>query len=249
MIKFFRHIRKTLIMENKTSKYFKYAIGEIVLVVIGILIALSINNWNEKRKQKISGRVYLERLIEDLETDTKYYGRLETSFKKELINLEELIDTFLLKQNYKGLEYIINNLDERLPELIVKTKTYDEMVSTGALFFIDNKKVLTEIQEYYTWSERNQYFFKADNNDMAAHWQKPFYSHITIARHYVKNKQSFDHLDLSSFYSHLRENNIDLRAYLFRYQHITTAKLNIFKAQLEYSIYLIETLKNEISIK
>ena len=52
MIKFFRQIRKSLLMENKTSKYFKYAIGEIVLVVIGILIALSVNNWNEQRKLK-----------------------------------------------------------------------------------------------------------------------------------------------------------------------------------------------------
>ena len=50
MIKFFRNIRKNLVAENKTSKYFKYAIGEIVLVVIGILIALQINNWNESRK-------------------------------------------------------------------------------------------------------------------------------------------------------------------------------------------------------
>jgi hypothetical protein len=50
MIKFFRHIRQSLIMENKTSKYLKYAIGEIILVVIGILIALQINNWNEERK-------------------------------------------------------------------------------------------------------------------------------------------------------------------------------------------------------
>ena len=50
MIKFFRKIRQNLLMENKTSKYFKYAIGEIVLVVIGILIALQINNWNEHQK-------------------------------------------------------------------------------------------------------------------------------------------------------------------------------------------------------
>ena len=50
MIKFFRNIRQTLINEGKTSRYFKYAIGEIVLVVIGILIALSINNWNDQRK-------------------------------------------------------------------------------------------------------------------------------------------------------------------------------------------------------
>ncbi|MEZ4781044.1 MAG: DUF6090 family protein [Flavobacteriaceae bacterium] len=50
MIKFLRHFRKTLISENKMGKYFKYAIGEILLVVIGILIALQINNWNEQRK-------------------------------------------------------------------------------------------------------------------------------------------------------------------------------------------------------
>jgi len=50
MIKFFRHIRKDLMEKNKTTMYLKYAIGEIVLVVVGILIALQINNWNEKRK-------------------------------------------------------------------------------------------------------------------------------------------------------------------------------------------------------
>ena len=59
MIKFFRKIRQNLLLENKTAKYFKYAIGEIVLVVIGILIALQINNWNEwdkesKKEQKNS---------------------------------------------------------------------------------------------------------------------------------------------------------------------------------------------------
>ena len=74
MIKFFRKIRQNLLMDlsagkagNKTSKYFKYAIGEIVLVVIGILIALQINNWNEKRLDKLKSKDYLERIIEDLD--------------------------------------------------------------------------------------------------------------------------------------------------------------------------------------
>lgn len=52
MIKFFRHIRQRMIKENRVSKYLMYAIGEIVLVVIGILIALQINNWNEEQKLK-----------------------------------------------------------------------------------------------------------------------------------------------------------------------------------------------------
>ena len=52
MIKLFRNMRQNFIMENKTGKYFKYAIGEIVLVVIGILITLRVNNWNNERIAK-----------------------------------------------------------------------------------------------------------------------------------------------------------------------------------------------------
>ena len=50
MIKFFRHIRQSLLAEGKTGKYLKYALGEILLVVLGILIALQLNIWNEKEK-------------------------------------------------------------------------------------------------------------------------------------------------------------------------------------------------------
>jgi hypothetical protein len=70
MIKFFRKIRQKLLSENKFSKYLIYAIGEIVLVVIGILIALQINNWNEKRKSREAVKIAIEGLIADLKKDT-----------------------------------------------------------------------------------------------------------------------------------------------------------------------------------
>ncbi|MCA0133800.1 DUF6090 family protein [Winogradskyella alexanderae] len=66
MIKFFRHIRKSLLEQNKMGKYFKYAIGEILLVVIGILIALQINNWNENRKLRLVELELLENIKSDL---------------------------------------------------------------------------------------------------------------------------------------------------------------------------------------
>lgn len=66
MIKFFRRIRQSLIIENSTGRYFKYAIGEIILVVIGILIALQINNWNEDRLIKKNEITILRQLNIDL---------------------------------------------------------------------------------------------------------------------------------------------------------------------------------------
>jgi uncharacterized membrane protein YgaE (UPF0421/DUF939 family) len=59
-------MRQNLLMENKTSPYFKYAIGEIVLVVIGILIALQINNWNESRKEMEIEHRYFTNILSDL---------------------------------------------------------------------------------------------------------------------------------------------------------------------------------------
>jgi hypothetical protein len=70
MIKFFRKIRQKLVSENKFSKYLLYAIGEILLVVIGILIALQINNWNDGRKNEIKEYKLLTEMQGNLQTDS-----------------------------------------------------------------------------------------------------------------------------------------------------------------------------------
>lgn len=96
MIKFFRHIRKSLLMENKTSKYFKYAIGEIVLVMIGILLALQVNNWNENRKLEQVELTVLKELrndlqfsIEELDTINRYNQYYLDDYKLIKIYIDE----------------------------------------------------------------------------------------------------------------------------------------------------------------
>ncbi len=79
MIKFFRKIRQKLLSENKFSKYLIYAIGEIVLVVIGILIALGINNWNNEQKDK--------------QAELKYLNQIRKSLKENDLILKERIET------------------------------------------------------------------------------------------------------------------------------------------------------------
>ncbi|MFD2587402.1 DUF6090 family protein [Croceitalea marina] len=71
MIKFFRHIRQKLLEENRFSKYLLYAIGEIVLVVIGILIALQINNWNENKKDLAKEQLILKQLFSEYQNNLK----------------------------------------------------------------------------------------------------------------------------------------------------------------------------------
>ncbi|MGW9684470.1 DUF6090 family protein [Flagellimonas sp. 2504JD1-5] len=70
MIKFFRRIRQRLLSENKFSKYLLYAIGEIVLVVIGILLALQVNNWNEQRKNRSNEYLYLINIRNEVAADS-----------------------------------------------------------------------------------------------------------------------------------------------------------------------------------
>ena len=93
MIKFFRKIRQILLSEGKTGKYFKYAIGEIILVVIGILIALQINNWNEQRKENIKEQALLKRLEKEFNSNQKQLlGKIES--RNDIIQKSSRLLTF-----------------------------------------------------------------------------------------------------------------------------------------------------------
>ena len=94
MLKFFRKIRQKLLSKDKFSKYFLYAIGEIVLVVIGILIALQINNQNEVRKTKIVADTYVAKIIGDLEKDLKNIDSLMVMATKNISEVERYFDLY-----------------------------------------------------------------------------------------------------------------------------------------------------------
>jgi len=95
MIKFFRRIRQNLLLEGKTANYFKYAIGEIVLVVIGILIALSINNWNEDRKATNVEVKALKELLLEFKINHKDFMRVY-EIKKQAIDSVNLYLDFIM---------------------------------------------------------------------------------------------------------------------------------------------------------
>ena len=117
MIKFFRKIRQKLLSENKVSKYLLYAIGEIVLVVVGILIALSINNWNEERKQNNNELHLLVSLLSDLKFN-----------QDEIIGIRGVT-----KSKIKSANVLLNNL-ELLSISEDSLKSVSEDISRGGIF-------------------------------------------------------------------------------------------------------------------
>jgi hypothetical protein len=151
MIKFFRQIRQNLIIENKTSNYLKYAIGEIVLVVIGILIALQINNWNQNRIEHKETKTLLSNLKLDVETDIN--------------NLKDQQNG--LRHRKEWADFILKSLDDQkvtdstmfitaitrvgwIMDYSQTFPTYNEIVSSGKLSYIKSENLKKELANYQT---------------------------------------------------------------------------------------------------
>ncbi|MFY0603551.1 MAG: hypothetical protein JXQ93_06345 [Flavobacteriaceae bacterium] len=139
-------------MENKTSKYFKYAIGEIILVVIGILIALQINTWNENRKQNAKLKVILTSVYKDLVADSLVIHR-----DLEMVNFRVDNNAKFQKRIYSttaNLDTIVQFMKYEFPiswyqGVTYNTNTFSNLKSTGS-FDILPEFLKKELSNYYT---------------------------------------------------------------------------------------------------
>lgn len=148
MIKIFRNLRKQLLTQGKTTKYLKYAIGEIILVVIGILIALQIDNWNEKKKINASLAEHLIILKQNL---------LEDKAQLEVLN-QNMIDNYnyadSLMMQFKTLIPIDGKTTKYLGKLILEypfrpnTNAIETMMQSNEIPFI-RPQLQKEILDYY----------------------------------------------------------------------------------------------------
>ncbi|MFT5217433.1 MAG: hypothetical protein ACI9AT_000251 [Ulvibacter sp.] len=144
MIKFFRKIRYDLMDKNKTGKYLKYALGEIILVVIGILIALSINNWNENQKSNNKSYNYLERLNDDIEMSLKevdYFIEDNERKQKNSILVMDALESHELpaEQQENFSSYLRQYYQFQI--VIQNFNTFNEMMSAGELGLINNQQL------------------------------------------------------------------------------------------------------------
>ncbi|MDP5081580.1 MAG: DUF6090 family protein [Winogradskyella sp.] len=151
MLKFFRRIRKNLISNGKTKSYFKYAFGEIALVMIGILLALQVSNWNDLRKEKQLEKRYLSELLLDLKTDSIVISNFTKTSDKQLVYKRNLMDFFNKGTTYSddSLGLFFHNQWQVTYSFNPITTTLDEMKSTGSIGTIKNSNLRRKILETY----------------------------------------------------------------------------------------------------
>ena len=166
-----------MIKENKTAKYFKYAIGEIILVVIGILIALAINNWNEENKLKDKEVSIVKELYKELNENIESVNKQLKIWKTRDNNIKKVIDLIISKKisiSNKSFDsimlYVISFNNFKL-----KNSKFSKIIESENFEFKKSKKISTEMSSlndsysslmaYYKFNVTfyNNYSFKMES--------------------------------------------------------------------------------------
>jgi hypothetical protein len=223
MINFFRKIRKQLADDNKFLKYSRYAIGEIVLVVIGILIALQINNWNENRKVDNKKLELIKQLKNDVNNDIHYLKELDSVYASWQIQGAHILKGL----GEKSIEKI-STMEEfmvgrgSMNHLSISTKTYDQMKDSGILNKITNKKMSQSIDDYYEFAKIEIEKANQDNQE--------FYR-------YVLHTSGFEYINLlQRVISQTNLEHIDW-SWL---KDPKSERYKIFEARISFHVYAID---------
>lgn len=145
MIKFFQRIRRSLISEGHFKKYLIYAIGEILLVVIGILIALQINNSNELAKENSRASSFLNKLKEDIKTDICFIKNRDSMVAIRESNSKKAIELLFQAKTIKDILAVDSLFDYQWNDLRINKSVYEEMLATGSIYTLKNKELQDKI--------------------------------------------------------------------------------------------------------
>ncbi len=170
MIKFFRKVRYNLMEQNKTGKYFKYAIGEIVLVVIGILIALQINTWNNAEIDSQKEKEYLNNILEDIKT------------QQRLAKDQVIHNGFMKRKCEKAIKHLNSNYinadslnlyltDITRKTFVVNDPTFQDLKSSGNILLIKSNTLRKKVLSFYQYLDYSALVIQISNEKTIAEFR------------------------------------------------------------------------------
>ncbi|MFH6768279.1 hypothetical protein V8G56_05995 [Gaetbulibacter aquiaggeris] len=172
MIKLFSNIRKKLLAEGKTANYLKYAIGEIVLVMIGILLALQVNSWNQSRLERIDEKNILAKLHDEF-LENKNEVNKSTAIFKSAMNANIVLMSLVGSDTEELQKHDLDSLFyESLPsmQIVFSNNTIKNIVLSGKLNVIKNPEIIQLINQWEAHTvllkEREQILSQWLNNQL-----------------------------------------------------------------------------------
>ena len=157
MLNFFRKIRRQLLNQGTLRQYLLYAIGEILLVVLGILIALQIDAWNQASDDRVIERNYLTNLLEDLRADTNWVNAYVIDrFDHKVAALSKIRNYYLGTYEIRDTLAFVEEAGYaavfgHTSAFSFSRNVYDELVATGNLRKITNERLRSQVNTYYSY--------------------------------------------------------------------------------------------------
>ncbi|HEY5689380.1 MAG TPA: DUF6090 family protein [Yeosuana sp.] len=243
MIPFFRKIRKTLADDKKPIKYMRYAIGEIVLVVIGILIALSINNWNEHRKLKIDERELLTNLSIEFnrkldELEGKNQGRIEN-----IKGIDQLLQIISKRDSIINDEEIIKIIGglQTMYEVNEEFSIIELLFSSGKINTISNGSLKANL---ISWPDKLEEMFEEQRTvkDIVVHQLNPLIN-TYVSQAYINNKY-WSFRGVKNIVESPFENDFEVLFSDRRFESLIASKRSLLRANIRDTKILIEAAKS-----
>lgn len=182
MLRVFRNIRLRLIDRNRVMGYLIYALGEIVLVVIGILIALQINDWSDRQKLRKTNVKMMERLQDEMRLNVNRLNYLDTILEFQGIKIGF---SPILQRLDTAIVYINDGLnEEKLKWMLEEDKFFDgsmynlsnavyrELLSSGRFYALGSDSLINNIQIYYQLIDREEQYAKSWNMRAEEFWRE-----------------------------------------------------------------------------
>jgi len=156
MSKLLKKLRFNFFLKKKNASYYKYAIGEIILLVLGILIALSINNWNEERKNNLTEKKLIFNIIKDLRLDSIYISKSLIEVNSQKLVVDNMISMSLNKKNIEDYNSIgllryssdFRPITQRNHTVSISNMESDDIRERIQNYFIEEDRVLDIFLEY-----------------------------------------------------------------------------------------------------
>jgi hypothetical protein len=242
--------------ENKFSKYLLYAIGEIVLVVIGILLALQINNWNDQRSTEANNKIYLKKLIHELELNNERLAFLayqdesqvwDPSIKQVVSNCDSMLSLTAKGLTREDLDFVLNaEFHAGGSQLSLFSDTYEELLNTGKLYSLGRDSMVIAIKDYYKRYER-----EIEYKQRSAAWTREGIALMEDSYGLMKTKYDIDpgSFSLDDYPWYFDQNSTAYRGLLKGIKRMRDAQLQDLKKCeeiMDYTEKLIHVIQGEL---